>query len=580
MMHSLLKLAGRPRSARTRRAASRPARSVRPSVLALEDRVVPAAPTEMADLARLFPRHAGPTMLFLNFDGWQDRGIDPFMSVTGPADRDKDIQDVLFRTAELFAPFDVQVLRRTGDGSHATDGGATTIFIGDDSDNGTGTANRARAFTESHNVDFPGNWRGITHRLNSDSYNVAYVDPVEFTPMPTPNGNLQARTALQISRSIAHEAGHTFGLAHVRTDGQTDPAPLTSQPVPDLMSYPTAAGEIFFADQSFPITEANFTSSGLVFTEDVVPKWHTGIGPFIFPYRMQTQNSFATLQAALGARPGDDFANVAHPQTVAHFVNTAPVVTRGSLLTGTIQRSGDYDVFQFTAGPSENHQLVPGLGQTVNVSTLRVPGGVPVNTTVQVYKGETLVAFNNNRTATDVYSQVTFTAQPGETFRIVVGAAGGVGAGHYRLWVSAPGDPNPDQTGPRVVDTFVNYNIKTGRPMSIQVTFNEDVDPASFSPADVALVAADGTVRRPSSVTPVNFLNRQFVFHIGLVPPGDYTLRIGPNVTDFAGNRMNQDGDAVNGETSQDVYTEFVALEPLDLDLETIESPRGRNLPL
>jgi hypothetical protein len=102
---------------------------------ALEERLVPAAPTDMTELARLFPRHSGPSMLYINFDGWQAEHISPFLTVSG--DRDKDIQDILFRTAEIYSPFDVQVVRRFGDGSRATDGGATTIFVGDDSDNGT-----------------------------------------------------------------------------------------------------------------------------------------------------------------------------------------------------------------------------------------------------------------------------------------------------------------------------------------------------------------------------------------------------------------------------------------------------------
>src|SRR5689334_21813173 len=74
-------------------------RAIHLSVLALEDLLVPAvtAPTDMTDLARLFPRHTGPTTLYLNFDGWRHAdpaqpeitGIAPFMAVSG--DRDKDI---------------------------------------------------------------------------------------------------------------------------------------------------------------------------------------------------------------------------------------------------------------------------------------------------------------------------------------------------------------------------------------------------------------------------------------------------------------------------------------------------------
>src|SRR5262249_11927904 len=152
----------------------------------LEDRLVPAAPTptDMTELAQMFPRHAGPTRLYVNFDGWQSKGIAPFMTVSG--DRDKDIQDILFRTAELFSPFDVQLVRRFGDGSRVTEGGATTIFIGDDSHNGTGTANRTRGYTPSDDSDHPGTVKGIFHQPNSDSFDTAFIDPVSFSPSPGP----------------------------------------------------------------------------------------------------------------------------------------------------------------------------------------------------------------------------------------------------------------------------------------------------------------------------------------------------------------------------------------------------------
>src|SRR5262249_12066753 len=36
---------------------------------------------------------------------------------------------------------------------------------------------------------------------------------------------------------------------------------------------------------------------------------------------------------------------------------------------------------------------------------------------------------------------------------------------------------------------------------------------------------------------------------------GTYTVQIGPEIQDFSGNRMNQDGDGNNGETPDDIYT-------------------------
>src|SRR2546423_12543197 len=130
-----------PRFLRSPRISARADRRARPQVEALEDRQLMSI-TDMTGVAQLFPRHSGPTVLYLNFDGWTSQGVSSFQSTTG--DRTRDIHEILFRTAQIFAPFDVQVQRRFGDGSYdSSSGGNTTIFIGDKSGNGTGVMNNA-----------------------------------------------------------------------------------------------------------------------------------------------------------------------------------------------------------------------------------------------------------------------------------------------------------------------------------------------------------------------------------------------------------------------------------------------------
>src|SRR5262249_20620631 len=76
------------------------------------------------------------------------------------------------------------------------------------------------------------------------------------------------------------------------------------------------------------------------------------------------------------------------------------------------------------------------------------------------------------------------------------GRADIVGFGNAGVYVSRnEGDPSPEQAGPRVVGTSVNYNPKTGFPISILVTFDKGVDPATFG---ATLVSAGGVVRHPS----------------------------------------------------------------------------------
>src|SRR5262245_9562493 len=206
----------------------------------LEERQVPAIITDMTQLAQQFGRHAGATVLYLNFDGNTAQGVSSFQSVSG--DRTRDIHEILFRTQEIFAPFDVQVRRIYGDGAADTSSsGNSTIFIGNNTAYGTGTGftgdehhgahhdadadadgcicdhnaygvgsapgagNGSGAFTPWGSSDFPspGN-KGITHQPNSDAYDVAFVDPISYN---SGTGTNQSRSIQWIAQAAAHEAG-------------------------------------------------------------------------------------------------------------------------------------------------------------------------------------------------------------------------------------------------------------------------------------------------------------------------------------------------------------------------------------
>src|SRR5581483_3155306 len=123
------------------------------------------------------------TILWLNFDGWAAQGISPFIPV-GADSLDQDIHDILFRTSEIFAPFNVQVERLTGDGQYDSDAfGNTTVFIGADSHNSvTASDGTVSKYTYSHtnaaNNDYP-HQSDYTHVPNSNANDICYVDPVQ-----------------------------------------------------------------------------------------------------------------------------------------------------------------------------------------------------------------------------------------------------------------------------------------------------------------------------------------------------------------------------------------------------------------
>lgn len=395
----------------TGRAPARVPPRARIGVEALEDRRLMSV-TDMTSLAQLFPRHSGPTVLYLNFDGNSSQGVSSFQSTTG--NRSQDIHDILFRTAQIFAPFDVQVRRLYGDGNYSNSNGNTTIFIGDKSGNGTGTNNKAYAYTPWASVDYPGDKKGIHHQPNSDTYDQAFVDPISW------NGSMNVSwNNRTIARAIAHEAGHTFGLAHV-----------LSSPAPEVMSYD--ASNTRFVNQTFDITDLNFNGTELVNDSALIPKWHQTIQIGWFkidlPVNIVTQNSYTYLQAVLGPRvTSGDISNVADTTAVdASYVDGhAYGITTGTNVTAYLQQTGDWDVFNLKTAVSKKIIL-----------NVKRPSGSSVDPVVMIYNssGQNLLAFNDDGGGFP-HSRIVFQTTAGQTYKVVVGAYGQNSSGAYQLTV-------------------------------------------------------------------------------------------------------------------------------------------------
>lgn len=101
----------------------------------------------------------------------------------------------------------------------------------------------------------------------------------------------------------------------------------------------------------------------------------------------------------------------------------------------------------------------------------------------------------------------------------------------------------PDTTGPVVVGFepmgLVNHDVSMA-----QVTFNEAVLATSFDSDDVLVTTPSGTID-PSqiTVTPIDEATFEITFPTHS-QDGDYTVEIGPDITDLAGNPMNDLGRA------------------------------------
>jgi hypothetical protein len=353
---------------------SRKQSRVRPLLEALEDRLVPAG-WDYTNLVQSLPgyTHAGPTHLYLNFDGKDN--ITPYFNKS-PAQTNQDIAEILFRTSEVYAPFNVEVSRLWGKGNYdSSDKGSTTIFIGWDPNNTNDKGKFVNSYTPAQNADFPGWAKGFAHRPNSDDHDIAYVDPfsTDFSAK-NPAAFFQVQSPATTVQEIVHEAGHTFGLCHVRTDtigGKpggtilTDPFPLpVQQPyskgtVKDVMSY--SDDNNFFANQAFPTTGWNF-AGGTQYQLDrlgQIPKWASSGAPWDSD-DIVTQNSFTYLQTVLGPRPAEAGYRAVNPGSLdpsvqKQFIPQADTLGQDIHLstTGSISHYGDYDVNRWTSSRNQ-----------------------------------------------------------------------------------------------------------------------------------------------------------------------------------------------------------------------------------
>ncbi len=210
--------------------------------------------TDVSQIAALTPPHAGFTNLYINFDGGtvpQDPvnnphgatfTIRPFEREPGDTslNRERDIQDILYEVSEVYAPFNVSV-HRAYLGSYGTGPGDTTVFVGGNAANSTTTNTNGKfsftkytyAETLSSSLDYP----RPGHTINSDKYDVAFVDPVV--------GSLTNQATYQLSQhtEFGADSSHVNIFDIVPLDRARGRAHLRPEPCPDRrQDRPDAAG--------------------------------------------------------------------------------------------------------------------------------------------------------------------------------------------------------------------------------------------------------------------------------------------------------------------------------------------------
>ncbi len=410
-----------------------------------------AAITDMTALAQTQTVHSGVTYLYLNFDGGSindtqaggTRKISAFVAKSGE-NRQQEIQSITYQVSEMFAPFNVQVQVMTGAGNYSKTNGNTTIFVGDDAANTTAQGvNGIYSVTPTNSMDYPTPPRGPSHKLNSDTYDMAFVDPVGATSTGT--GTVLSDS--KIAADIAHEAGHTFGLAHVLTISN-------GSSTEEMMSYDSV--NHFFSNSTFQITDLNYDGTSTTHDSSVVPTLTTG--------KLTTQNSYTCLMALLGPTT---FNSTAYPEhrvadttlvDPAFSSNTATNAATPSLQTNLITsasiHAGEYDVYNFV------HPSFAALPLTINVATR---GSLVPQVFVYDSTGSTLVTS---------FTGTSGTFTPHGTYRIVIGSYNDASTGAYGISFSAAQMPIAATSVVAQTATPTSAALFSTTPISQQVLAN------------------------------------------------------------------------------------------------------------
>jgi subtilisin-like proprotein convertase family protein len=141
-------------------------------------------------------------------------------------------------------------------------------------------------------------------------------------------------------------------------------------------------------------------------------------------------------------------------------------------------------------------------------------------------------------------------------------------------------DQNLSKTNVPISGPMVSsvVNVSNANSEGIQVTFARvvrgvltptPVDPTTFTPADVVLKDPNGViipVRKIIDDAPVaaNGSSQHNVYNLLFDNPvaGTYTISVGPNISDFNGDLMDQNNNGINGQPGVDVFHGSVAITP------------------
>jgi subtilisin family serine protease len=113
--------------------------------------------------------------------------------------------------------------------------------------------------------------------------------------------------------------------------------------------------------------------------------------------------------------------------------------------------------------------------------------------------------------------------------------------------------------GPYVVSATPDGSINNaGGFSSVEVDFNEEINPATFTPSEVTVTGPAGTISGVTVTAVAGSNDHEFTIAFPTqAAAGTFTVKVGPDIQDWYGNDMNQNRNGVNGKAT-DAFVETI----------------------
>jgi hypothetical protein len=371
--------------------------------------------------------------------------------------------------------------------------------------------------------------------FNWDNTGVATGSTVETVKFVVPTGvDVNTATITVVANGIASDG-------FVLTLGVTDVTPTSAALSLDQVrvTFNRAVQVSSFTPDQAVLTDTS--GATIPVTVDVV----AGSGDTQFDLSFATQTTFGNYSLTIGPNILD---TTGKPMDMAYSTTLSIV---GPMI---IADSGITHGQSYLPGALDTVTEQVTFNEPIDPATF-TPDQVVFYGNNNVFQASSVTAADNTNTKFNI----AFNADATDQYTMAVGpnimdTFGNTAALYTAVSFNVLG-PKIDATTATGITPGASYQPGALDTVTEQVTFNEAMDPNSFTPDTVVISGASGYSYNALSVTPADSTNTKFNIKFVADFTDKWTMAIGPNIYDGFGNAMDQNGNFVTGEVPGDQFT-------------------------